>query len=578
MKTSAKNKIRRMLPLLSLLLAACQTVPVENRQNLASISAALEDGARPQVPAASITPPPEVARALLPPVQVNIQEIVNTTEPRFDLSVNATSAHEFFMSLVKGTDKNMVVHPNVNGEISLSLNNVTIEEILMTVRDVYGFEFRRSNNTYQVFPGRMRTRIFNVDYLDVQRSGSSRTSVSSGQLTDSSNGNGGASGSGTQPGGNNSTAGGGGGTGSLVRTDSESDFWKGIRESLNVIVGDKEGRKVVLHPQSGAIVVHALPGELREVEEFLATVEDSVHRLVILEAKIIEVTLNDNFQSGINWTALIEAGTGKSLLLGQTGGGSILDAGVSELAGAIIPLDGTQITGLDTSAFGGMFSINANLKDFNGFIELLETQGDVQVLSSPRVATVNNQKAVIKVGQDEYFVTNVETDTEIGNSGDGNTNVDVELTPFFSGVALDVIPQISQDNSVILHVHPTVSEVTEKVKNITVSSSTDLSVPLALSTIRESDTVIRARSGQMVIIGGLMKDLSRNQQAQTPVLGDAPGFGSLFRHNRQVSSKSELVILLRPVVINGNDGWSNDLNETARRYQNLRAPGESLSP
>jgi MSHA biogenesis protein MshL len=456
----------------------------------------------------------------------------------------------------------------------LSLNNVTIEEILMTVRDVYGFEFRRSNNTYQVFPGRMRTRIFNIDYLDVQRSGSSRTRVSSGQL--SNGGSGGSAGGDTGQGG--SATSGGQVSGSVVRTDSESDFWKGIRESLDVIVGNEEGRKVVLHPQSGAIIVHALPGELREVEEFLATVEDSVHRLVILEAKIIEVTLNDKFQSGINWSALIEAGTGKSLLLGQTGGGSIFDTGASELAGAIIPLDGTQITGLDTSAFGGMFSINANLKDFNGFIELLETQGDVQVLSSPRVSTVNNQKAVIKVGQDEYFVTDVDTDTEIGNSGDGNTNVDVELTPFFSGVALDVIPQISQDNTVILHIHPTVSEVTEKVKNITVSSSTDLSVPLALSTIRESDTVIRARSGQMVVIGGLMKDVSRNQQAQTPVLGDAPGFGSLFRHNRQVSSKSELVILLRPVVINNNKGWNNDLGDTARRYRNLRAPGITMSP
>ncbi len=575
MNSNTYKKTYRVLPLLSLLLAACQTVPVENRQNLKSITAALEEGARPYEPAANLAPPPEVTRALLPPVQVNIQEIVDSTESRFDISVNAASAHEFFMSLVKGTDKNMVVHPDVNGEISLSLNNVTIEEILMTVRDVYGFEFRRNNNTYQVFPGRMRTRIFNIDYLNVQRSGSSSTSVSSGQLSNA--GNGASSGSGTQPGADKGATG-GNASGSVVKTNSESDFWKGIRESLDVIVGNEEGRKVVLHPQSGAIIVHALPGELREVEEFLATIEDSVHRLVILEAKIIEVTLNDNFQSGINWSALIEAGTGKSLLLGQTGGGSILDAGVSELAGAIIPLDGTQVTGLDTSAFGGMFSINANLKDFNGFIELLETQGEVQVLSSPRVSTVNNQKAVIKVGQDEYFVTNVETDTEIGNSGDGNTNVDVELTPFFSGVALDVIPQISKDNSVILHVHPTVSEVTEKVKNITVSSNTDLSVPLALSTIRESDTIIRAASGQMVVIGGLMKDVSRNQQAQTPGLGDTPGFGNLFRHKRQVSSKSELVILLRPVVINANEGWSNNLSETARRYQNLRAPGVPMSP
>ena len=298
----------------------------------------------------------------------------------------------------------------------------------------------------------------------------------------------------------------------MVRTDSESDFWLDLQDSLNLIVGKEDGRKVVVHPQSGVIVVHAMPEELRDVGDYLATIENAAHRLVILEAKIIEVTLNDRFQAGINWNALIEFGDDKSILFGHSGGGTVFDSGVSGLAGTVVPLvRGTQVTGFDTNAFGGIFTIDANLKDFNALIELLKTQGDVQVLSSPRISTVNNQKAVIKVGQDEYFVTDVDTDTEITN-GVGNQSVDVTLTPFFSGVALDVLPQIDADDNVILHIHPAISEVMEKTKNIKVSTDSDLSIPLALSTIRESDSVIRARSGQVVVLGGLMKNALRDEE------------------------------------------------------------------
>ncbi|MGB5605911.1 MAG: pilus (MSHA type) biogenesis protein MshL, partial [Gammaproteobacteria bacterium] len=214
------------------------------------------------------------------------------------------------------------------------------------------------------------------------------------------------------------------------------------------------------------------------------------------------------------------------------------------------------------------------LKDFNALIELLKTQGDVQVLSSPRISTINNQKAVIKVGQDEYFVTDVDTDTDTSD-GVVNQSVDVTLTPFFSGVALDVIPQISDDNMVILHVHPSISEVTEKVKNIKVSTNDDLSIPLALSTIRESDTVIRAASGQVVVLGGLMKDVLRDAESRTPFLGDAPVVGHMFRPRREIMTKSELVILLRPVVINSNEQWHGQLRDTAQRFQDLRSNNQN---
>lgn len=469
------------------------------------------------------------------------------------------------MGLVKGTTLNMVVHPDVTGFISISLKDVTINDVLATTRDVYGYRSRRNGNTYQVFPARIRTQIFTVDYLHAIRKGGSRTNVSSGQV---SKANGASNNTGVTTGDNSNAS---DISGSMVSTSSKSDFWNDLSGSLHMIIGDEGGRKVMVHPQSGVIVVHALPDELRNVEEFLNTIEEASHRLVILEAKIIEVTLNDSFQAGINWNALFEFNSGKSIQLGHSGGGSIFDTGASGLAGVPIPdIMASQATDFDT-AFGGAFSINADLKDFNALIELLKTQGDVQVLSSPRISTINNQKAVIKVGQDEFFVTDVETETDTVSATVSNTSVDVTLTPFFSGVALDVIPQISDDNTVILHIHPAISEVTEKIKEISTSSTDELSIPLALSTIRETDTVIRATSGQVVVLGGLMKNAVRDEEARTPVLSDVPLVGNMFRHNRSVASKSELVILIRPTVINSNQQWKGQLRSTADRFRELRS-------
>ena len=560
--TKIKIQIKTLLFLLLLSLTACQNQTVrqdvvdsvENTVNKSISNNANQDSV-----------PESVAKSLIPTINMdtaNVPEMKD--EDRFDISVNGVAADQFFLSLVDGTKYNMVIHPEVKGSITLNLRNVTIPEVLEAARDVYGYEFVSTPYGFQVLPGRLRARIYQINYLNINRTGSSQTTVSSGSLT-ANNDN--TNDSGTTSSGSSTAA------STEIRTEQTlTSFWDELQESVQAIVGTGEGRSVVVNPQSGVVVVRALPNELREVETYLQATQLIVQRQVVLEAKFIEVRLNENFQSGINWSSLLTHGN-DSITASNIGGGTVLvgESGTSGIAGNsgnLDPANYAAISGAAASAFGGVFSLALNLGDFNAFIELLKTQGNVQVLSSPRVATMNNQKAVIKVGSDEYFVTDISSNST-STATSVITNPNITLTPFFSGIALDVTPQISQEGEVTLHVHPSISEVTDQQKTVTLGNVTQ-QLPLALSTVRESDSIVRARSGQVIVIGGLMQETTNDQNAKTPLLGDLPGVGNLFTHKKQTSVKSELVILLKPVVVRGADEWNDELLKTRGNIKELR--------
>jgi len=575
MNVKRKSIITQSLALFSaaflVMLSGCATSGTEQTNTASEIDTALQQAvesnqATPQTPQT----PQAVTDALLPPINIDVPAVEAIPEKRFDIGVDNAPAPVFFMGLVEGTPYNMVVHPDVAGQISLSLKDVTIPEVMEVLRDVYGYESSLKGNLYQVLPRRMQSRIFQVNYLNVKRVGKSQTRVSSGQITQPS-----AKSTSTNNTNNTTTTSNNETTselsGSRVETQSEADFWSEIRVALEAIIGNANGRRVIINPQSGVVVVRALPSEIRDVSQFLGTTQDVVERQVILEAKIVEVELSDGFQSGINWTALGRPGEGKTVLGAQSGGGSIFSGtGVTGTAGSAVNLQPgvAPFTGIADTALGGVFSLALNLNDFTAFIELLETQGNVQVLSSPRVSTINNQKAVIKVGNDEFFVTGVTNTTVTGTSTTSSPTV--TLTPFFSGIALDVIPQIDQDDNVILHIHPTVSEVLEQVKSFTIDGQVQ-SLPLARSSVRESDSIVRAKSNQIIVIGGLMQNTSRDRVGATPVLGSLPVIGSLFNHTVESSTKSELVILLRPIVVNTPAAWKNTLEKSVTRVRSLQS-------
>lgn len=525
--------------------------------------------------------PENVKLALKPSLPFTSSKALGTPDKQFDLFAEQTPARTFFLSLVEGTGYNITVHPDVDGKISLQLKKVTIPQVLDTVRNVYGYDFRQTPQGIEVLPATLQTRAFSVNYLDINRGGQSETQVSAGTLK-SSGGQSGTSGtSGSYAGSMPSTSTTGGQqslvVNSKITTSNKTNFWTELKAAVETIIGTGEGRQVAVSPMSSLIVVQAMPNELKRVADFLKSADLALNRQVILEAKILEVELNDSFQAGINW----------SLVSGRINstqfGGDVIAKPLNP--GDTFPTLNTnlktmgivqgQVTKAAPAAsagvFGGAFALSTSFKNLSSFIEVLGAQGKVHVLSSPRVSTLNNQKALIKVGSDRFYVTNISsTTTSIGNAA--QTAPSVTFDSFFSGIALDVTPNITNEDEITLHIHPTISDVQDDVKNLPMTDGQgniqQQPYPLAKSSVRESDSMVKARSGEMVVIGGLMQNQSSEKKEGIPVLKDLPGFGHLFRHTVQVAKKSELVILLKPTVVH-TDTWSETTDNTLNRFRKM---------
>ncbi|RBP20562.1 MSHA biogenesis protein MshL [Marinobacter pelagius] len=507
-------------------------------RTLEQVEAEQQGGNGSPEPATSAMPA-DISAQLLPPLAAD-----NDLEERFDVNARGVAADSFFQSLVTGTRFNVVVHPEVTTAIDLRLRDVTVPEVMDIVADLYGLDIQRKGRLYQVNADRIQTRIFPIDYLHFKRKGGSETRVSSGQVTSSRSN---ASNGDTDNGETRSLI------GTAISTETESNFWQNLRTSVEMIVSTGEGGQVIVNPGPGLIMVRASSEQLRLVEDYLRRTELIMQRQVVLEAKILEVALNEGYQQGINWSDLQRASSVTAA------DGLPADFTAQSLAGQAI----------STSDIGGLFSATFREGSFTALIELLGTQGNVQILSSPRISTVNNQKAVIKVGTDEFFVTDIDFDDENSAvTGSDSTSTSVELTPFFSGISLDVTPQIGEDGTITLHVHPSVSEVDDQEKIITIGER-DVTLPLAASKVRETDSVVRAESGQIVVIGGLIQNTSEDTNSSVPFFSDIPLVGELFKQRRFESRKSELVILLRPVVAQTST-MNADVSASRERMEVLR--------
>jgi MSHA biogenesis protein MshL len=549
---------------LGLLLGCAAERPLRTPDVSAAVRAELDAAAaKPAaVPARISEALAEPAPALVPPLP----------EPRLDLLVNNAQAREVFLAIVADTRYSMLMHPDVSGMISVTLRGVTVHEALEAIRDVYGYDFKVDGRRITIYGPSMQTRIFTINYPHSLRLGTSDLRVAAGS-SPSIAGTPGVAGTtaagvagtagvptGTTTGTTAGTAAGAAGLqnpSSRVSTTSRSDFWTEMTDAVRSLIGTSGGRSVISSPQAGILAVRAMPDELRQVEKFLKATQGAVERQVMLEAKIVEVELRDGYQSGVNWAAF-SADANSTQMIGVLGS----SVAATSITNPLLQ-GGTAVSGVVPSPSfatgGGLFGLALATSQFAAVLGFLETQGDVQTLSSPRVATLNNQKAVLKVGSDDYFITNVTggsiaTSTVIGSTG-STTMPTVTLTPFFSGIALDVTPQIDDGANIMLHIHPSVTSVTEKTKLVDLGSVGSYRLPLASSSVNETDTMVRIQDGRIVAIGGLMQMESSRNASGVPGTTGLGGFSALFGNRASVGRKKELVVLIKPSIIRTEQDW-----------------------
>jgi len=593
----------------ALIVAGCAREPVRANRVSEEMVGELDKGAQRAKPKESDA----VNQALLPPLRMELpQARGQPIEGRFDLNVNNAPAKEVFLSIVSGTRYSMLVHPDVLGSISVNLKDVSLSEALEAIREIYGYEYKIDGNRVYIQPAGLQTRVFQVNYLIGARQGRSDMRVTAGSSGIST----GAAAATTAttastitgmpqiaapvaPGGVQGppslTPNAGGALGGMatdatrMSTVQTTDFWAEVAYAIRTIVGTGEGRNIVISPQSGVVVVRAMPQELRSVAALLKAMQLSVERQVMLEAKIIDVTLNQAYQSGINWAGFnfkqgVGAGFtsglgGTSNSLGPTGSLSGSTAGSSAGSSSNFTARGLTAPGPSsvggvvsgtTGVAGGVFGLAVQTQNFATLLQFLESQGSVQVLSSPRVATLNNQKAVLKVGTDQPYVTSITVIPGTTVAGVVTpTAVAPQISNLFSGISLDVTPQIDENGNISLHIHPLVTSVIPKSVGFTLVGVGAQSVDVAAINVSESDTMVRTQDGNIVVLGGLMKVELNAGRSGIPGLADAPLIGGAFRNSSTDTIKRELVILIKPTIIESDKNWEQDIADTGNRMRRM---------
>jgi MSHA biogenesis protein MshL len=442
------------------------------------------------------------------------------------------------------------IDPAVRGIVNARLRNTTLSEALNTILP-QGVTYELAAGVLRVSPARLETKIFSLDYVAISRFGTASTVIQR-RLGGAGSGFG-ASGQGGGIGGAGGGAGGAGGFGGgadVISATSVANAWDDIRVAVEALVFETsvaaptqagnqaipgggggggggqafsrstpDGRRLIINPMAGTIAVTSFPATLSQVESFIRVFETSIQRQVLIEAKIVEVNLERSFEFGIDWNVVANAG--RIQFKNQPRNAATTPASVE-------------------------LTLSAGPGQINAVLNALTTQGNVKVLSSPRVSALNNQRAVFNVTTQEIFFSS-STIVTGGGTGAPVTQSQVTPTPVNVGIVLDVLPQIGADNSVTMNIRPVVTEV---ARTATFSQDGTTFTAPVINT-RESDTMARLRGGETVIIGGLMQTRSERIRSGIPVLSSIPLLGRLFTRHNDVEKKLELVIFLTPTIIAG---------------------------
>lgn len=429
-----------------------------------------------------------------------------------------------------------------NLTISMDLQDVSLDQIFEYLTEAYNIGYKQTTFGYLIYFPQLKTKIFTIDYHNFNRNASSAMSISSSQLnksTDSKQQN-----------------------YSMIETKSQEAFWDNLEKTLNILISDpskpvisdnKQSNQVSIYRESGIVLVKAYPRTLQVVESFLNQINDNSIKQIVIEAKILEITLNEEFSSGIQWELLK-----KKLYM------TSFNAVTSPLQDTNKLFNNTNLVSSNVPESNIISAKFSNGTDFKSVIQALSSQGKISVLSSPRVATLNNQRALIKYGDDKYYITNV-TNIAVNSVQNGTSSQSgFNLEPFFSGIALDATPNIVRDNQIVMHIHPIITRVEDDSKTIQIDDK-NTKIPIAKIQSREADTIVKAFSGDIIILGGLTQGQFNINSSGLPFKEGSALYKLFapFRSKQNSSSRTELVILLKPTIIQGGSG---DITSELEKY------------
>jgi len=484
--------------------------------------------------AAGQTPPP------LPPApvtQLDERQIHPDLDGRrFSLSFSdARPIVDILRLLVADTNLSLIPDPALEQTFIGELKNVTLREALDLMLEPLGLDYSARGDVIRVFPRELETRLYSIDRVITQRGGTRAMSATTGAGGTAGGGAAGGgvaavgvagAGGGAAAGGGASGSGGGGSSSSIGGNDAPDMFGELEQGIMNLLSPDGV---MDLNETAAMLQVTDRPSRLDRVEQYIEAVMLRVTRQVQIEARVIEVELRDEFSAGINWKAVL--------------GG----------------LDAVTVSQTLAPAASGGFTLALNVADFTALLNAFATQGKVNVLSSPRVTAMNNEPAIMRIGTQDVFFT---TTTQVSETGQ---ILQSTVTPqsITEGVVLSVTSQISADGIINMSINPSITERTGQA-----TSRLGDSVPII--SVRETDTLVRVREGETIVIAGLMQDRTTTDNAKIPVLGDVPLIGHLFKRTETRRSKTDLVILLTPTIMGPlqvPDATARELRrlDTARR-------------
>lgn len=527
--------------------------------------------------------PPISASALAAPVSP-VAPQRPTTQKLVSLSVtDSVPLRDVLMELARETKQSLELDPRIKGGIIFSAHEQPYELVLKRICQLAGLRYRMEGDFLRIELDEPYQASYSVDYPSLARRTTSEVSIATNVFdVDVAQGSSNSQSRNSSNSGDNNSI-------SRVEALSEANFWTELEVSLKQILanGSRNPQSNIsttdpaaptsysLDRQAGLVTIFANSRQQEAVQDYLRRVQHKATAQVLIEARIVEVELSDKFQSGINWRTLFDDAFNAAARFGTVGAGAPFN--------------------LATTAADGVFTASVKENDFSAILNLVRTFGTTRILSAPRLTVLNNQTAVLKVARNEvYFVTSAQYPTTVSTAG-----VPVSGTPVFSstprtvpvGLVMTVQPSIDQQKErITLTLRPTISRVVDRVDDPSIglnAAQSGVSTPvrsqIPVLAVRELDSVLQMQSGEVAVMGGLMQDSSVNQDQGIPPFDTLPVVGNLAKSRDNNGQTSELIILLRAIILRNPAPDVADV-DLYRRYNNdprplpLPFPPEVISP